>query len=129
MTLLESHHEKIQAAGLRMVAIAIGEPKHAQRYCPSYAPSLTCLCNQTLEAYRAYRVKRGSGDRLFTADFMLATARAALSGHVQGKATGDTVTLSATFIIDASGIIRYAHYDEHAGDHPSIERLLEVHWQ
>lgn len=33
--------------------------------------------------------------------------------------------LTATFIVDRDGIIRYAHYGKHAGDHPDIADLLD----
>jgi peroxiredoxin len=34
--------------------------------------------------------------------------------------------LPGTFIVDQQGIIQYAYYSEHAGDHPEVGELLAV---
>lgn len=58
---------------------------------------------------------------------LLSAPRAALKGHMQGKATTDfkgTQMLGGTLIVDASGVIRYIHYDRFAGDHPDVIEIL-----
>ena len=62
--------------------------------------------------------------RLLAPDAIAAGARAAREGHRQGQATGDQQRLPGTFIIDAQGIVRYAHYGKHAGDQPDLEELV-----
>lgn len=59
-------------------------------------------------------------------DYVKSTAKAILSGHMQGKATGDTQMLPGTFIVDVSGIIRYTHYSQHPGDEPQFADLIKV---
>lgn len=34
--------------------------------------------------------------------------------------------LPGTFIVDQQGIIQYAYYSQHAGDHPRIDDLIEA---
>jgi peroxiredoxin len=122
---LEQHQAEIVQAGLKVVAIALGEPKHARRYCGRLAPSITCLCNQAADVYMAYGLRRVGVRQVLQPGLWAATARATLRGNVQGQATGDTTMLPGTFVVDRQGIIRYAYYSTHAGDHPDLTQLIE----
>jgi peroxiredoxin len=121
---LESHKDRIATAGLKLVAVAMGEPKHARRYCGKLTADITCLSNKMGEVYRAYGIGKAGWTDALNPDLIKASIRAAAAGHVQGQATGDVAMLGATFIVDTEGIIRYAHYNSHAGDHPDLDRLL-----
>jgi len=105
--------------------VALGEPKHAERYCGKLAPSIDCYCNQAADVYEAYGLQRAGVSSLLNPGMAKATVRAAARGHVQGKATGDVKMLPGTFIVDTQGIIRYAYYSSHAGDHPDLLELTE----
>lgn len=121
---LEQHKDDIRGAGLQLAAVGIGEPKHARRYCGRLAPSVTCVANKTLEAYRAFGLKQGSLLQLAGPQVFLAGARAVAGGAVQGEATGNTLMLGGVFVIDQRGVIRFADYDEYAGDHPDFDDIL-----
>lgn len=123
---MEQSHEEIAAAGLRIVAIGLGEPKHARHFCGKLAPHLTCYVDQDKTAYQTYGLRQGGLKELASPSVVLATARAIAKGNVQGEATGDTKMLPGTFIVDAQGIIRFTHYSSHAGDHPSLSALLKI---
>ena len=124
MAQLESHKVEIVAAGLKLVAVAMGEPKHARRYCGKLTADITCLTNKEGDVYRAYGIGKAGWTAALNPDLIKASLRAAAAGHVQGQATGDVAMLGATFIVDREGIIQYAHYNSHAGDHPDLDRLL-----
>ena len=123
---MEQSHEQIAAAGLRIIAVGLGEPKHARQFCGKLAPHLTCHVDSDKTAYKTYGLKQGGLSELISPSVLLASARAASRGHVQGEATGDTKMLPGTFIVDGEGVIRFAHYSSHAGDHPDIARLLRT---
>ncbi len=123
---LERHTDEILAAGLRLAAVGIGKPKHAQRYCGRFGPSVQCLVNPTKEAYDAYGLKRGRLMDLIGPQTIIASARTVARGIVQGNATGDPYMLGGVFIIDQQGVIRYARYDQYAGDHPGFAEILEA---
>jgi len=108
-----------------VVAVALGEPKHAERYCGKLAPSIDCYCNQEADVYEAYGLQRAGITSLLNPGLAKATMRAASRGHAQGKATGDVKMLPGTFIVDTEGVIRYAYYSSHAGDHPDLLELTE----
>jgi hypothetical protein len=52
--------------------------------------------------------------------------RAVLGGNLPGPPTGDTAQLPGAFVIDPSGIVRFAHLGAHAGDNPTTDELLSA---
>lgn len=123
---LEQHKDQITAVGLKIAAVGLGEPKHAQRYCGSLAPNVACYANKTKEAYKAFGLDRGSLLQLMGPQVFAAGARAVARGQNQGEATGDTLMLGGVFVIDQQGVFRYVHYDAHAGDHPDFAEILRA---
>lgn len=121
---MELHREEIEAAGLRVVAVGLGQPKHARHFGQKLAPSVECVTNEEPVLHAAYGIERANLLRLMMPDAIRAGARAAARGHSQGEATGDTQRLPGTFIIDTPGIVRFAHYGKHAGDNPDLPSLL-----
>ncbi|MBC8099916.1 MAG: hypothetical protein H7Y11_10775, partial [Armatimonadetes bacterium] len=45
------NEQAIQDAGLQVVAVGIGEPKHATRYCGTLAPGIDCLTRTDTDLY------------------------------------------------------------------------------
>ncbi len=125
---LETHREVLHKAGFKLVTLALGEPKHAERYCGKLAPHLDCLADDKNEGYYAWGLKQGTTSEFLThsMDVMKASLKAMANGHMQGVATGDAHMLPGTFIVDAAGTIRYAYYSDYAGDDPSIETLIQM---
>jgi peroxiredoxin len=123
---LEQHRTEFENVGVNVVAIGLGEPKHAAFYGPRLAPSVTCLSRATPEAHAAYGIGRVTAGALVQPGLLSAAVRATVHGHVQGKATGDASVLSGTFVIDAFGVIHYAHYARFPGDDPQIADLLRA---
>jgi peroxiredoxin len=109
---------------LRLVGVGLGKPEHAANICSRIAPSVTCIVDSEKSAYVQYGLRQGTILQLFGPRVLAAGARAASAGHFQSQKTGDPMMMPGTFIVDSQGIIRYAHYSEHAGDHPPIQELL-----
>ena len=114
----------MQAAGLRIVAVGIGEPRHAKRYGAQLARSITCLSHPTPEVHERYTLKRSSAWVLLDPRLWENSVRATAGGHVQGHSTGDTAQLGGTFIVDTAGVLRYIYLSQIAGDHPSFPAIL-----
>jgi peroxiredoxin len=121
---LELHKDEFATLGLPVIAIALGKPKHARRYCGRLAPSVTCYCDGETAVYAAYGLEQGGASSILNPGLVTATARALAAGHLQGKATGDVHMLPGSFIVDGEGVVQYAYYSQHAGDHPDLNRLL-----
>ena len=121
---MESHKDEFTKLGLPVVAIALGKPKHAERYCGRLAPSISCYCDGVETAvYTAYGLEQGKMSFL-NPGLVKAGARAMAAGHRLGKTTGDVYMLPGSFIIDGAGVVQYAYYSQHAGDHPDLGKLL-----
>lgn len=116
--------EQFSTAGVQVVVLAMGEPKHIKRYCGKLAPSLTCLARDDETAYDAYGLREGDLKAFASMDVIKAGLQALLKGHMQGKGIGNLKMLPGTFIVNTSGEITYTYYSEHAGDHPEIDILL-----
>ena len=121
---MELHREEIEAVGLRVAAVGLGEPKHARHFGDKLAPGVDCLTNERPTLYEAFGIEQGNSLRMVAPDAIMAGARAASRGHTQGQTTGDAQRLPGTFIIDAAGIVRYAYYGKHAGDQPDLAELV-----
>lgn len=109
-----------------MVAVGLGQPRHARRYGDRLAPSVDCVTTEEPVLHATYGVERGNVLRMIAPDAMMAGARAAARGQKQGTTTGDAQRLPGTFIVDAGGIVRYTYYSKHAGDHPDLPALLQA---
>lgn len=121
---MELHKEEIEAAGLRVVAVGLGQPKHARQFGDKLAPSVECVTNEAPVLHATFGIERGKMLHMIAPDAIRAGARAASRGHTQGQATGDAQRLTGTFIVDETGTIRYAHYGRFAGDNPDLPALL-----
>jgi peroxiredoxin len=121
---LEQHKDKLTSAKLQVIGVAMGRPKHAERYCGKLAPSVTCLTDETTLPYQIYGLQQGKLNELISAAVVFASVRALARGSTQGETIGDAKMLPGTFIVDKHGIIQYAYYSKHAGDHPNIADLI-----
>jgi len=124
---LELHHAELQNVGLQLLAVGLGEAKHAERYCGKLAPSLTCFAATSNDPYYSWGLQQATMADMRSEGFNIlkASAKAVLNGQTQGAATGDTAMLTGTFIVDQKGIIRYAYYGKYVGDDPAFDVLLE----
>ncbi len=102
----------------------MGQPKHAERYCGKLAPSMVCLTDEKTVPYQTYGLQQGKLKDLLSPSVIAASVRALARGSLQGKTIGDAKMLPGTFIVDKQGIIQYAYYSKHAGDHPAIADLV-----
>lgn len=121
---LEQHKEAIRAAGLKVVAVGIGEPKHAVHWCGRLAPGATCLAAKGIDVHQAYGLDRSGLASLFNPKLYGNSLRAAAAGFTQGPATGDIAMLGGIFVVDRQGVIRYAYANEVAGDYPPIPEVI-----
>jgi thioredoxin-dependent peroxiredoxin len=127
---LELHKDDFARLELPVVAVALGQPKHARRFCGRLAPSVRCYCDQEAAVYATYGLEQSSTTSFLSPGLLKATARALAGGFKQGKATGDVRMLPGSFIVDGAGVVQYAYYNRHAGDHPDLARLLpKIRWQ
>lgn len=125
---LGENHDDLIAAGFGQIAgVGIGQPKHAERVCGNRASEMMCLADATTNTHKSWGLERGNPAQMFSPKSIIAGTKATLAGHFPVEPpTGDPWMMPGTFIIDAQGIIQYAHYSTNPGDHPEIAELKAV---
>jgi hypothetical protein len=124
---LERRHAEVEAAGLKILAVGIGEPQHVQRYSQRYAPSIPCVCGQGTETHTRFGLQRHTIAELFARPVVVSHVRAAADGFTPGMLTGELKILTGQFIVDTGGVIRYAHYSRYVGDDASVSDILAAY--
>lgn len=122
---LELHRAELEAAGLKVAAVGLGEVEDAAKTCGRLAPTIGCFTRADLNAHEMYQLKLSSLGSL--PGTLAAAPRALARGHIQGRATTDargTRMLGGVFVIDRAGVIRYADYNEFAGNHPPFAEIV-----
>jgi hypothetical protein len=125
---LELHADDIKNAGLQVVSVGIGEPKHAARYCPKLAPSTICLVPEEGgdSAHRAYGLKDATGKEMANKDVGKIGMKNVLKGNFGGIPSGNVQMMPGTFGVDETGKVIFAYYSEHIADHPDIAELIKM---
>lgn len=107
-----------------MVTVAMGEPKHIERYCGKLAPSIDCVARMDTDAYSAYGLQQAGLKEVVSANTLKNGFKAITSGHVGGQIIGDARMMPGTFIVDKQGVIRWAYYSKDVSDHPAPDAIL-----
>lgn len=119
---------RFEAMGVAVALISVAGAEDTAAFCAErrLAPPFLCLSDPEKRAYRAYGLGRGTNSELFAPQVIRRGFQAALHGHFQGMPKGDPFQMPGVFIVDRSGIIRYAHKYRDASNNPSNEELLRV---
>jgi peroxiredoxin len=123
---LEQGEQEFKDAGLQVVAVAMGEPKHNQQFCGKLAPSLRCLTDETTEPYSLYGLNQAGLGQIASLNVAKNGMQAALQGHQGGIVYGDVKMLPGTFVVDMQGKIAWAYYSKDVSDHPTNETIIKA---
>jgi peroxiredoxin len=125
---LRDDRERFEEAGAGITLIGLGPHTRAALFCDERHVPFECLSDPTQEAYRAYGLGRGGNLQLFGPQLVLKYARALLTRDVEvAKLSGDDYRqMPGTFVIDRTGVIRYAHRNRDVADNPPNDAVLEA---
>ena len=125
---LRDDRERFASSGATISLIGLGPHTRAQLFCDERHVPFECLSDPSQDAYRAYGLERGSNRQLFGPQLILRYARALLTRDVEAaKLSGDDYRqMPGVFVIDRSGVIRYAHRNKDVADNPPNDDLLEA---
>lgn len=123
---MDGARDLIREAGGDVVAVFQYRAQPTRNFCRRRGVALDCFGDPERRAYRAAGVERGGVARYIGPRTISHYARAIRKGHLPGVPKGDTAQLGATFVVGPDGRVLLAHYDEHAGDHPSLDAILEA---
>ena len=109
------------------MAVTQGDPQQAQALCDRFEAPFSCLADPRRSGYKAFGLRRGSlWDVLLNPAVMRRGLEAASKGHHIERIIGDAFQMPGTFIIGRDGIVRYARYARHSGDHPPTRELIDA---
>ncbi len=110
-----------------VVLVGQGRPEHARDFCAArrVADRFHCTVAPHNETYRQYGLDRGSWMAVAGPKVWLPGAQSFFGPEThQGRTKGDPIQLAGTFVIDAAGVIRFAHRNRTSADNPANEDVL-----
>ncbi len=125
---LRDDRERFEEAGAGVTLIGLGPHTRAALFCDDRHVPFECLSDPTQDAYRAFGLERGRTSQIFNPRVYARYARAILKRDVDvASASGDDWRqMPGTFVIDRSGVIRYAHRNSDVADNPPNDAILEA---
>ncbi len=122
---LRDEYPAIQAAGADVVLVTMDDPKSLQTLKQQLKLPFACLGDPQQAAYRAYQCPRGS---LWAVAGPAMWGRAIKSVFKQGFGAirGDAMQLPGSFVIDRSGVIRFAYRSRQSADWAAVDALIHA---
>lgn len=122
---LHRAHGRFEAAGLGIVLIGMGTPRHAAWFRRKYAPSLRILADERRASYRAAGLGVGTMAALVGPRSLAGGVHHALrSGVVQGRPVGNPAQLGGALVVSPAGAVLFEHRARNAADSVEPDELL-----
>ena len=110
--------------GVNAAAITLGKPGEAKLFCAQRSPDLHCLSDPHQLSYSAFGIGRlNLFYNLIQPQTWIGYLRTWRAGHHVFITDSDMLQLSATFVVDAQGVVRFAHYNRYTADHPDWDKV------
>lgn len=122
---LRDRIEDIRERGAELVLVGNGSAHFAASFREDFGLDGPLLIDPELRAYRAAGLRRGRVE-LLSPRVPLNAFRAWRRGARQGRVQGDAFQLGGVFVIHPGGRITFRDVSREAGDHPSIDAVLEA---
>lgn len=118
-------YEEFRRRGAEIVVITQGDERQAESFRRERDLPFPCLADPERRAFVAFGLGHGSLTQLLGPRVWGRAIQALRKGYGAGKPVGDTRQLPGVFIIDRSGIIRFAYRSRDAADNPPNDLLLD----
>lgn len=105
-----------------VLIFAQGSVEQSKAFFAERWPQARAVADPRRRFYQAFGVGRGSLRQLASPGVLLAGARAAAKGHIQGQTIGDPATMPGLMLVQDNCII-WQHHFKHAGDHPDWKEI------
>jgi peroxiredoxin len=123
---LRDDREQFEAAGANVVLIGLGRPDQAGWFCAEHELPFACVVQPDRSAHKAFGLRRGTAGQLAGPRNWAPWVKNQLTGKrqtaVAGK--GDPAQLPGTFVVDTSGVVRYAYRSKRSSDVPPNRNVL-----
>ncbi len=123
MAQVVAHQAAFTAANTALVAVSFGTPYWAKVWLEQTGATLDIWLDTTRESYTQYDL-RSSVWASWGPKNLWYYAKALATGQQLQENRGDTNQLGGNFIVDNTGILRYAYRSKDPTDRPTIPTLL-----
>jgi peroxiredoxin len=124
---LRDHAERFEEMGAAIVLVGLGRPEQARDFCRRRRVPFACLVRPDRAVHRAYGLRRGNLNQLAGPRVWAPWLRDQVTGKRQGRfGQGDVAQLPGTFVVDTTGVIRFAHRGRRSNDNPSNDDILSA---
>lgn len=123
---LTERKAEFDALGVKGAFISTGLPAMVDDFVQTYSVKWPVYVDPRRETYRYLGFKRGLLNTLFNPRTLLNGIRAMRSGARQGKPQGDPWQQGGALVVKKGGEVIYAFASASAGDHPSVNELLDA---
>jgi peroxiredoxin len=121
---LKQAYAEIQQAGGDIVAIFQYGAEATGRFCEAREIPYECVGDPLREGYAKVELGRGGFREYLGWRVFKGWARAARGGVYVGRPQGDVAQRPGTFVVDSSGRIVLAHYNQHSTDNVAVDRVV-----
>lgn len=116
--------ERFGEEGASVVLIGLGQPHYAAAFCAERDVPHACVVQPDRSAHKAFGLRRGTTGELLGPANWAPWLKNQVTGKHQGAfGQGDPAQLPGTFVVDAAGIVRYAHRGKRSSD---VARAADV---
>jgi len=124
---LRDSYADVQATGAEVVVVTMGTPEETQEFVQRRGPApFPLLCDTERASYPLYGLQLGTFGQLLGPAVLSQAMQAKERGFRMSRPMGEPRQMPGTFVIDRGGVIRLAHYNRDAADHPAQEAILEA---
>ena len=131
MVAVREHLAELTATGLEIVVVTFAAPRLLRGYQARFAPELTVVSDESLDAYRAFGLRRGSawsvwGPKVIARYGRLLRAGRNGTGPKLGRPQlmGDPRQLGGDVVVDGDGRVSYIFRGTGPNDRPEIAALV-----
>ncbi|MEQ8471755.1 MAG: peroxiredoxin-like family protein [Marinoscillum sp.] len=121
------NYPRFKQLNTEIISLWPSDKDHLLRHAGSEKPPFPMLSDQHKHLYKAYGVTESSwigAVRLLLHPGLVLDALK--NKHENIEADADPTLMPASFLVDPDGIIQFAYYGKHIGDHPPIDSILQV---
>ena len=125
---LRDDRDRFEEAGANVVLIGLGRPDQAGWFCAEHELPFACVVQPDRGAHRAFGLRRGTPAQVAGPANWGRWVRNQFTGKRQTAIAGmgDGAQLPGTFVVDATGIVRYAHRGRRSSDLAPNDEVLEA---